>query len=62
MTEGGVQEVLWAEVTASIKAPGEERLDRFKEPMKGQGGSWMVKQVESNILHMILYTYAERTH
>lgn len=43
VTEGGVQEVLWAEVTASIKAPGEERLDRFKEPMKGQGGSWMVK-------------------
>lgn len=31
-----------------MKAPREGMLDKFKEPVEGQCGSWMVKEVEDN--------------
>lgn len=48
----GVREERWAERTAQGKAPREKKLDKFKEPVQGQGGSGMVEEVENNRIYL----------
>lgn len=48
----GVREELWAERIAQGKALREKKLDKFKEPVQGQGSSGMVDEVENNHIYL----------